>query len=116
MRALAEVLAELFTFLRGRGLVAVALVSPALFFLAALIMRDYLCMSLEPALWAMAMSVPASGTAIRLHDREAAQFFVGKRWSLAVFMGFSLALNAMLAGAFVLPYWGLRVLINPACP
>jgi hypothetical protein len=53
-----------------------------------------------------------SGTLIRLGDRKAASYLVGDRWSLAVFMGLSLALNALLAGAVILPYWLTRVLIS----
>jgi hypothetical protein len=115
MQAFWGIFIELFSFLRGHPLTAVLLFSPLSLLFAALAIRDYGCLDSRLVVWALAASIPASGTLIRLCDREAASFLVGERWSLAVFMGMSLALNAMLAGAVIPPYWLTRVLISPAC-
>ena len=96
-------------------MVGVLLFSPLALFFTALVVWDFFCTDPEAVLWVLVVSVPLSGTLIRVFNHEAASFLVGDRWSLPTFMMFSLAVNAIIAGAIILPYWFLRVLINPVC-
>ena len=97
-------------------MIGVLLFAPLVLLFVILVMWDYFCVHPEPVLWALVVSLPLSGTLIRVFDHEAASFLIGDRWSLPIFMVFSLAVNAMIAGVVILPYWLFRVLINPMCP
>jgi hypothetical protein len=110
-----KIFQELVRFLIGRPIVGSLLLAPLVLFFAILVMLDYFCMDPEPIYWALAASLPLSGTFIRMLDHEATRFLVGERWSLPIFMVFSLVVNGMIAGAITLPYWLFRVLINPVC-
>ena len=115
MQDVLRVFQDLIRFLTDRPIVGTLLFTPLVLLFTVLVMWDYLCMDTEPVLWALAASVPLSGTLIRMLDREAVRFLVGERWSLPIFMVFSLAVNGVIAGAAMLPYWGLRLLIRPVC-
>lgn len=115
MRSFWGIFIELLKFLKGHPLTGALLFTPSFLVFTALAIWDYGCLDPWPVVWGLAASIPVSGTLIRLCDRKAASFLVGDRWSLAVFMGLSLALNAMLAGVVILPYWLTRVMIPPVC-
>ena len=115
MQDVLKVFQDLIRFLSGRPIVGSLLFAPLILFYAVLLMWDYFCVDPEAVFWVLAASVPLSGTLIRMLDQEAAHFLVGERWSLPIFMVFSLAVNGMTAGAIMLPYWIVRLLMNPVC-
>ena len=115
MRDFLKIFQELIRFLIKRPIVGALLFLPLILSVTALVVWDYFCVDPEFVIWALVVSVPLSGTLIRVLDHDAASFLVGDRWSLPIFMMFSLAVNAMIAGVIIVPYWFFRILINPVC-